>query len=147
MHYIGIDPGVAGGLAWTGPEGPAAERIPQTEREVFELLAAHAADAVAVIERVHSSPQMGVVSAFTFGRGYGFLRGCLVALGVPFVEVAPATWQKAMACLSHGDKKITKSRAAQLCPHLKVTHATADALLLALYCARQDWRGVRSSAA
>lgn len=147
MTYLGIDPGVNGGIAWTGPDGAAAEKMPDTERETFELLAAHGENAVAVIERVASSPQMGVTSAFTFGRGYGFLRGCLHALGIPFVEVSPMKWQKVLECRTHGDKNVSKARAQQLYPHLKITHATADALLLATYCARQDWRGVRPNAA
>jgi hypothetical protein len=158
--YVGIDPGVSGGIAWTGPEGAKAERMPEAEADVVRLLAAHAQEAVAVIERVASSPQMGVTSAFTFGRTYGFLRGCLVTLGIPFMEVAPLKWQRALECLSPAKpsgvvlsaaqkserqrehKNQTKARAQQLFPHLQVTHAIGDALLLATYCARQDWRGI-----
>jgi hypothetical protein len=91
---------------------------------------------VAVIEFVHSSPQMGVKSAFTFGRSYGFLRGCLSSLGFPYVEVRPQAWQKAMGCLSGGDKNKTKALAQQLYPGEKVTHGVADALLLATFCRR-----------
>jgi crossover junction endodeoxyribonuclease RuvC len=146
--YIGIDPGKGGGIAWTGSDGPGAVNMPETETDlaaVLRLLGEQTSGAVAVVERVSSSPQMGVVSAFTFGRGYGCIRGCLVTLGIPFVEVAPVKWQKAMGCLSRGDKNVTKRRAQQLFPHLKVTHATADALLLATYCARLDWRGVQQT--
>jgi hypothetical protein len=68
------------------------------------------------------------------GTNYGFLRGMLIACGVPFDEAAPHKWQKAMGCLTHGDKNVSKAKAQQLYPGLKVTHATADALLIASYC-------------
>ena len=89
-----------------------------------------------MVEKVASSPQMGVTSAFTFGKGYGFLCGILTALGVPWEQVTPQKWQKAMGCLSGGDKNKTKARAQQLFPNLKITHAVADALLIAEYCKR-----------
>jgi hypothetical protein len=34
---------------------------------------------------------------FTFGRSYGFLRGCLVSLKIPFDEVTPVIWQRSLA--------------------------------------------------
>jgi len=53
---------------------------------------------------------------------------------VPFDTVTPQTWQKALRCLSRGDKNVTKSRAQGLFPNVfKITHANADALLLAHY--------------
>ncbi len=147
MTFIGIDPGLSGGIAWTGPDGIAAEKMPETEADILRLLAAHARDAVAVIERVHAFPKAGVVPSFNLGRSYGFLRGCLFGLGIPFVEVTPVKWQTALGCLTKGNKNVSKARAQQLYPHLQISHATADALLLATYCARHDWRGVRPSAA
>jgi hypothetical protein len=38
-----------------------------------------------------------------------------------------------MSCLTKGDKNVTKSRAQELFPEVKVTHAIADALLIAEY--------------
>ena len=89
-----------------------------------------------VIEKVASSPQMGVKSAFTFGRSLGVLEGCLAASGIPYAFVTPQKWQKAMCCLSKGDKNVTKAAAQRLYPNERITHATADALLLATYCRR-----------
>jgi len=92
----------------------------------------------AYIEQVSSSPQMGVVSAFSFGRGYGNLEMALTAAGIPFERVRPQVWQKAMGCMTKGDKNISKQRSQELFPDKKVIHATADALLIALYGTKQQ---------
>jgi crossover junction endodeoxyribonuclease RuvC len=148
MIYLGIDPGKQGGASalidYDGLPDSCVHKLSfstATERDIAQWiygmkLGEDERTIVAVIEKVHSSPQMGVTSAFTFGRGYGFLRGVLSASGIPFVEVTPQKWQKAMECMSGGDKNVTKARAQQLYPGEKVTHATADALLLATYCRR-----------
>lgn len=140
--YIGVDPGVSGGIAVLSAAGGciAAVPMPATEQELLALLVPWRGESRAMLERVRSSPQMGVVSAFTFGRGYGALRMALVASAIPFDEPTPQTWQRAMQCLSKGDKNVTKRRATELWPERKITHAIADALLLAEYCRRTDSR-------
>lgn len=140
-HFIGIDPGVGGGLAVVGRQGEfvRATRMPETEQEVLAFLR-EAPDSRAVLEQVRSSPQMGVVSAFTFGRGYGGLRMALVASGITFDEVTPVKWQRVMGCLTKGDKNVSKRRATELFPLVRVTHAIADALLLAEFARRLEVR-------
>jgi hypothetical protein len=76
---------------------------------------------------------MGVVSAFSFGNGFGHLEMALVGNGIPFDRVRPQLWQKTMQCMSKGDKNVTKNKAQELFPNIKVTHAIADALLIAEY--------------
>lgn len=138
MRALGIDPGQSGGLAWIDDLGvPRAEKMPETERDTWELIRGIKPN-LAVIEKVHSMPSQGVSSTFKFGQNYGFLRGCLIALAVPFWEITPAVWQKEMECLSGGDKNVTKSRAQQLFPQLKITHYTADALLIAAFARRRS---------
>lgn len=137
--YIGIDPGLSGGIAFIPSLGdPWAHKMPETDRDLIDLIrdSINLFDARAVIELVHSSPQMGVKSAFTFGEGYGRLQMALTALGVPYERVRPAMWQKAMGCLTKGDKNVSKRRAQELFPALKVTHAIADALLIAEFARR-----------
>jgi hypothetical protein len=92
---------------------------------------------MAYIEQVHSSPQMGVKSAFTFGNGFGHLEMALTAAGIPFTRVRPQVWQKELGCLTKGDKNITKRKAQELFPSIKATHATSDALLIAHYGTKQ----------
>lgn len=130
---LGIDPGKGGGMAIVGLNVPHTFKLDATEADIAEWLLSFDSAEMAFIERVASSPQMGVKSAFTFGQGYGFLRGLLVAMKIPFQEVSPQKWQRAMGCLTGGDKNVSKSRAQQLFPTTKVTHAIADALLIAEY--------------
>ena len=136
MIVFGIDPGVSGGIAVCNEYSRVSFKLKDaTEADIAAFLSQPAN--FAFIERVSSSPQMGVVSAFTFGRGYGLLRGLLIALKIPFEEVRPQVWQKAMGCLTKGDKNVSKARAQQLFPDLKITHSNADALLLAEYGRRE----------
>lgn len=137
MLYIGIDPGKGGGIAVL-EDGVVESCIPmpKTDRDVYDFLRDCGCLSKAMLEFVRSSPQMGVTSAFTFGQGYGALRMALCAIDIAFDEVTPQKWQRGMGCLSKGDKNVTKRRAQELFPKVKVTHAIADALLLAEYCRR-----------
>lgn len=137
--YIGCDPGVSGCLALIGGDRkPSFQRLDETLKDVHSWLWFAAAEIddpspVAVLERVASSPQMGVKSAFTFGQAYGSLEALLVAVGCRIERVSPAVWQKALGCRTKGDKNVTKARAQELFPGVKITHRNADALLLAEY--------------
>jgi len=135
--YLGIDPGQSGGVSFIWPEGTFAHPMPETERDIWEMFKVeNPTDYFAVIERVHSMPRQGVASSFKFGMSYGALRMALVASGIPFEDVTPQKWQKVLGCLSGGDKNVTKQRAQSLFPQLKITHKTADSLLLAEFCRR-----------
>jgi hypothetical protein len=165
MRYIGIDPGKSGGIAYVDDDGwtvsreeAAAWPMPETDRGVLTLLwqltEKQTRPCCAMIERVASSPQMGVVSAFSFGRSYGGLLMALAAMKIAYDQVAPVKWQNLLECrtpkerraeLGHKDKNINKRRAEQLFPRVRVTHAIADALLLAEYARRVDRRLLSSA--
>jgi hypothetical protein len=144
---IGIDVGANGAIAWIDERGKVCvEKMPDTLQDLWGLMCditnfprsvLDGRKYKAYIEQVSSSPQMGVVSAFSFGRGYGNLEMALTAAGIPFERVRPQVWQKAMGCMTKGNKNISKRKAQELFPDKKVTHATADALLIALYGSRQ----------
>lgn len=151
MTIIGIDPGKSGGIAWIGDNGPCVEKMPETLTDLWDLILTDIAisekrycidpakDCIkAYIEVVHSSPQMGVKSAFTFGNSYGHLEMALTAARIPFERVRPQQWQKTMGCLTKGDKNVSKRKAQELFPSMKITHATADALLIAEYGRRTN---------
>jgi len=142
---IGIDVGASGAIAWIDERGKSCvEKMPDTLQDLWELVVSISLNAGtgglgvrAYLEAVSSSPQMGVVSSFSFGRGYGNLEMALTAAGIPFERVRPQVWQKAMGCMTKGNKNISKQKAQELFPDKKVIHATADALLIALYGSRQ----------
>lgn len=132
MIVIGIDPGLSGAIAAIGDGEPRWIKLDSTERDIADWMKNDLWQ-FAFIEKVHSMPKQGVASSFKFGQSYGFLRGLLVGAEIPFEEVSPQRWQKAMECLTKGDKNVSKSRAQQLFPKVKITHANADALLIAEY--------------
>ena len=134
---LGIDPGKSGGFA--------LRSLDQKFTAGFSFTKATEADVIAIIrgylphirhaylEKVHSMPGQGVKSMFTFGQNYGFWLGILYSLQIPCTHVTPLKWQTLMQCKSKGDKNVTKRRAQELFPDQKITHAIADALLIADY--------------
>ena len=138
---VGIDPGGSGGIAIYRDGDMVATKMPDTERDLWELLAG-CDPGVAFIEKVASSPQMGVKSAFTFGRSAGLLHGFLIAAGLRIEYVTPQRWQlvhrlpKVGGGLGKNDtakKRRNKAKAQELHPQLKITNATADAILICEY--------------
>lgn len=149
---IGIDPGVSGGIAWCETGKPrevafGAQKMPDSPPAVAGLLRSLVEgtefDAVyTFIEDVHSSPQMGVSSAFTFGKGLGVLQGACAALHLSVTPVSPQRWQKTLQLIEAGrkfgkgtteKKRALKAAAVGLFPWLSITNHVADALLICEY--------------
>lgn len=141
--YIGIDPGKSGGIAVLNNSLACAWKIPKTERdcqELFEELAA-TDGCFAYIEKVHAMPGQGVTSMFNFGRNYGMLRAMLICNKIPFESVKPQAWQapfglKNSKWTKTEKKNQHKARAQELFPKITMTHALADALLIAEFARR-----------
>ena len=152
MIILGIDPGASGGIAAVSTDLFEASvfKMPETERDMLDLLQTFAGCNVkAYLEKVHASPGMGVVAAFTFGGNYKMIRTSLIAKEIPFDEVTPQRWQKVVGGLASSgkvvngfkkrDKNVSKARAQELFPSVKkITHAYADALLIAEYGRRME---------
>ena len=146
---IGIDPGASGGIAFIFEDGQRyAYKMPLTERDLVDLLKSYDLDSCVVwLEKVHAFPGQGSVSVWSFAQNYGFLRGMLIALEVPLYDVTPQKWQKwqgvtkSQAVSKIGKtkhKNVLKQIAQQHFPELKITHAIADALLIAEYGKNQN---------
>lgn len=155
MIYAGIDPGLEGAVAVidTGDDPididfhdtPTYQDGRRTRIDVGRcaglIRTLQTAGLTHVtIEKVTSSPQMGVVSAWSFGMGFGVWLGILAALGVPHALVSPQTWKKAMMGGEPKEKGASRVVAARLYPlqteeslSRKKDHNRADALLLAEY--------------
>jgi crossover junction endodeoxyribonuclease RuvC len=142
MTIVGIDPGWSGGIASVSPGTTTAEKFTgRTERDILDTLNDYLMFAdVCYMEKVHSMPGQGVASMFKFGHIYGFLRAVVMAHDIPLKEVSPLEWQTRMRCRTKGDKNVSKARAQQLFPGISITHATADALLIASYGAAMEGR-------
>ncbi len=135
MNILGIDPGQSGGFGYFvegDPASPFVWKMPPTDRDVWDLLNNIMPD-FAYLEHVASRPKQSAPAMFKFATHYGMLRAFLTARGIPYETVTPGKWQRAMSCLSGGDKKVTYRRAQELFPQFKITHAIADALLIADY--------------
>jgi len=141
LTIIGIDPGLEGALALVGPRVLTC-RMPTRMNGTKRVVDADGVNAVlkawgpdyAVIENVWSSPQMGVVSAFSFGHSKGVVEGAVAAGIKPenVILVAPATWKGKMG-LSR-DKRASIAAALRLFPKLgKISADEAEAVLLAVY--------------
>ena len=142
--YIGIDPGVSGGIACITSEELFAIKCPTTiadmndKVEAINVVSQHSGyKAYAVIESVHSMPGQGVASTFKFGKNYGEWLGILAANKIPYIQVTPQKWMKQFGAMPR-DKKDRKNHikhlAQQRYPDNKITLAISDAVMLAEYC-------------
>jgi hypothetical protein len=127
---IGIDPGASGAIAAIYPGGIHSYKLKgATERDIADILIGYAV----------GNP--------------GVLRGVLAAInsfseltdddpGIPFVTERPAVWLAEFKLKRRPKetpsqwKNRHKACAQELFPGVKITHANADALLLAEYARR-----------
>ena len=141
MNFIGIDPGKKGCVCSIS-EGGIISFAQFSEHEYVKFIALNR-DAFAMVERVHSSPQMGVTSAFSFGENFGFIRGILTSYRVPYELVLPQKWKKHFGVTA--DKNTSIECAHRLCPEVslypsercrKESDGMAESLLIAEYARR-----------
>lgn len=132
---IGIDPGTSGGISFQDETGVFAYPMPQTLADLVDLLkdCKRLDNPIVYLEKVQGMPKQAHNSTWTFARNVGQIEGVIAGLGIAIDYVRPQAWQKALGCLSKGDKNVTRRKAQELFPSLKITHATADALLIAEY--------------
>jgi len=140
---LAFDPGASGGWAWQAPNSDLIELYSwRTETEFLEFLEPiNPAGYLAVVEDVPAfvASATSNASSFKLGYNFGFLVGALRAKLFPVELVKPRDWQKGMRGLKpkmgYTDRKRTiKDNAARLYPNLKVTNATADAVMIL------DWK-------
>jgi len=151
-YYIGVDPGQKGGLALV-KEGMAIEYepMPGTVKGIkawFEFINyrifAERDKAVMVVELAQPMPKQGVVSVFTYGRHFGTFEALATAFDIPYHEVRPAVWKRAMGL------NAAKADAISLCERLfpsvnlifprcrKAHDGVAEALLIAAFGGRAN---------
>lgn len=152
-RFLGIDPGAKGGIAVLNAGGVAeAWRYPGDIPEAAELVRSiHLAAPIklACIEKVGAMPRpaaggkvsMGAQSSFKFGANYGAWQGILSALGIPYVMVTPAKWQKALLDSGTGETKARSlNMARRLFPDVDMRFQADDGKADALHLARWAMR-------
>ena len=142
MSLIAIDPGKSGGIAWTEPSGESfCVPMPDTDGDILDFLRGAFQRGQRDCHIEHVCGFVGGAGAgqmFEFGKGFGFILGCLMSLGYVIHLHRPQKWQKALSLgqkKDHGKKwkNHLKNRAQQLFPQCEVTLKTADALLILEY--------------
>lgn len=127
--YIGIDPGLSGGLAITNKTGtiavfpmPVLDIGGKKEINIKSLSNWFKSNAYGCkmvgVEIQHAMPKQGVTSMFKIGKGYGIIIGILNALDIPFTEIRANEWQKEMfkGQPKGNTKDLSKKIAQQLYP-------------------------------
>lgn len=138
-YFMGIDPGQSGAYVIIDADGGVVDwrKGSETCRDRKDMISAYPEIRYAVLEKVHSMPKQGVASSFKFGASFGEAVAILETLDIRHELATPQKWQKEMGCMSRGDKNVTKHAAQRFFPGEKITHANADALLLAEYARRR----------
>lgn len=163
--YIGIDPGSKSGaitIMQTSPDDEVRlleiHKMPDTEQDIKNIFGkivflnmpvTYASESNLLKERVipykcileaqHAFPGMGAGAQWTFAQHYGFLRGVLVSLQIPFIEVSPQKWMGYFGFKREKDEDKKKhklrilQKAQNLYPHSSVNLQTADSLMICEY--------------
>lgn len=147
--YLGIDPGLLGGIAYIGPDAPPlAMSMPTIKNGTKTLIDTYTLRGIIVtfgpvelvmLEDVNAGAVKSRMSAFAFGRGYGRIEGLLEALERPHDYVSSPTWTKALGITRGAGKPEHIAVARRLFPGVTIgdnADGPADALLIAEYARR-----------
>lgn len=175
MIVVGIDPGLRGAIARIEGDDARVWDMPVTtlkrkaakERDVIDperlahLLGGQVfdnffdpEDGVAYVEWAQASQNMGTVSAFRYGEGFGILRGVLAHLGVPVKLTTAAKWKRYLGLITPGHRELGRNEAQdkrspldlakifypRLAAHLTLAkhEGRAEGLLIAHYGCEQE---------
>lgn len=156
---LAVDPGVSGGFAYIDHSmtlvvlGKFEDMSLDDMWFNLDMHAVHA-DKLA-IEKVNASPpqrgadrRSGTKSMFTFGQSFGRLEGILMGTRKPLEYVTPQAWQKSFGLVGINTSRTVKKNAHKdiakklllSVPKVEgnLTHATADAFLIAMHARSQS---------
>ena len=141
-----IDPGASGGIAYMASDGRVhAIPMPATMTEQIDAIREIVAEVptiTAIIEKVgFHRPGNSAVATAKFARHCGHLEAALYTWGIPYTEVSPAVWMRALGTLPKDKadrKRAIKEIVARRFPHLAVTLKTADALGILCWARNQS---------
>lgn len=156
--YLGIDPGLDGGIAIISDDFPIKlYPMPTTALAKGRVVDAHelgrlihnancnsGGNLYIALEKVSARPGQGVTSMFSFGQAYGICLGIFGALGLSYRLYRPQEWQGNI--LKGHPKGSEVAVAKALWPHAcwlasdkcRVPHSgMVDAALIARHCQMQ----------
>lgn len=107
---IGIDVGKNGALA-----SSRLNFIDFNLRDYIKFIKDHSPK-FAIVEKVHSMPNQGVRSMFSFGQRLGEIEGMLQSLNVPYELVNPKEWQRALHIPPKSSKEFIADTILKLYP-------------------------------
>lgn len=140
MIFIGIDPGNKGGLAIIDNNNIKVQFFSINEYTSILKNYENREDVVCYIEQVHSMPNQGTSSMFSFGYNFGLIMGILSAYKINIREVTPQKWKKYFNLTK--DKEQSIALAKNFYPEVnlkknsrckKDSDGIAEALLIARY--------------
>lgn len=141
MVYVGIDPGLAGGIGVIRTDSDITA-MKYTTQNLISLLKQFADETQVqfFVEHVHAMPKQGVTSTFNFGMGFGQILGILEAFDRKYTLVKPSVWKRVMGVTA--DKQTSIRKCGQLFPEVSLlptsrcrvpSDGLAEALLIAEY--------------
>ena len=159
MIYLGLDPGLKGGLAALTEDGKILmmETMPLNEDGIDPVRVknwlilvngcSNGRGLTVALEKAQAMPGQGGRSMFNYGQGYGVLRAVLALMALQVTLVRPQTWTKVVHVGTDGGEAKDRSRQAALrlwpgqtwtasdrcrTPHMGLI----DACLIAEWCRR-----------
>jgi crossover junction endodeoxyribonuclease RuvC len=130
MIIMGIDPGQAGAIAFIEDgkvialyDMPVSARVyggglEVNGGELASIIMSHRPDH-AVIELVSARSMQGVASSFRFGESFGYPKGVMGALQIPFEGCLPNKWKKPLGLAGKDkDKDLSRTLAIQQHPEI-----------------------------
>ena len=151
FKYIGVDPGVSGGLVVIDNGSIIAEKCPKKVVDMAAIFQAAIGSADTdnvrfLMERVWARPNNASSRAFTYGVNYGQWLGIAASQEIKMYTTLPNAWIKWIGCpkalQKTKRKNWLKDKAKELYPQLKkITLATADAILIAHYAKEEYFNG------
>jgi Holliday junction resolvasome RuvABC endonuclease subunit len=151
-RYLGVDPGVHGGLAVVEINGSAAPQVlAAIDVPTIGVKAKERVDVIALqewllqhgptralVERAQAMPRQGSSSGFKYGRAVGAIETAIMLCGIP-LEITEASGWKRHFHLHGGDKEGARQHAVQLFPSAhevlarRRDHNRAEAILIAVF--------------
>ena len=161
--FLGVDPGVNGGLAVVAiANGAAPVLVECIDIPVVGTGAKERVDVAAIrnfidrhrpvralIERAQAMPRQGSSSGFKYGRAVGAIEATVALCSIPMEIVEPSAWKRFWH-LPGKDKEAARQKAVQLFPGAhavlarKRDHGRGEAMLVALYGAYTNGTCTRS---